>query len=202
MYQTNQTPVPMKHFFFLMLMAAAFSASAQYSSDENFSGRIRAGIAYTHDFPGLNGASAYVEYSFPLNDWIQGGAGIRRVETSGYPRTQSVHEYTKATALDVNLLFVPFHTEYAAFRIGAGYSFSFYNIRRSYPVYTSHTEPSASPEISSWPQTDTNGRTRGISLTAEYEYNFSSHFSAGAKIAVCKAYGSVVMGGPFVAVKL
>jgi len=192
----------MKQIFLLLLVTAAFTARAQYSADDNFSGRIRAGVAYTHDFPGLHGASAYVEYNFPLNEWLQGGIGVRRVQTSGYPRTHTVREYTKATAIDFNLLFVPFHTEYAAFRIGAGYSFSFYNARRSYPVYTSHTDPAASPEITAWPQTDARGRTRGISLTAEYEYNVSDRFSAGAKIAVCKAYGSVVMGGPFVAVKL
>ncbi len=192
----------MKQVFILLLLTAAFTARAQYSADENFSGRIRAGVAYTHDFPGLRGASAYLEYSFPLNEWIQGGIGIRRVQTSGFPRTETVREYTKATALDFKLLFVPYHTEYAALRIGAGYSFSFYNIRRSYPVYVAHADPAATPEISSWPQTDATGRTRGISVTAEYEYNVSERFSAGAKIEVCKAYGTVVMGGPFVAVKL
>ena len=191
----------MKQIFFLLLMAVACTATAQYSGDENFSGRIRAGAGYVHDFPGLNGMGAYAEYSFPLNEWIQGGVGIRRIETGGYPRTQTVREYTRATALDFNLLFVPFHTENAAFRIGAGYSFSFYNIRRSYPVYASHADPVASPDIS-WPQTDSKGRARGISLTGEYEYNLSNNFSAGAKITLCKAYGSVIMAGPFVAVKL
>ncbi|MEO6315499.1 MAG: hypothetical protein ABIU63_15820 [Chitinophagaceae bacterium] len=190
----------MRQFFFLLLMAITFTVRAQYGGDENFSSRIRAGVSYVHDFPGLNGLGAYAEFSFPLNEWIQGGVGIRRIETTGYPRTQTVREYTKATALDFNLLFVPVHTENAAFRIGAGYSFSFYTIRRSYPVYAAHSDPVASPEIS-WPQTDAKGRARGISLTAEYEYKLSDNFSAGAKISLCKAYGSVIMGGPFVAVK-
>ena len=188
----------MKQILFLLLIAAAFTTHAQ---DENTSGRIRAGAGYVHDFPGLNGAGAYAEYSFPLNDFIQGGVGIRRVETAGYPRTTSVREYTKATALDFNLLFVPYHTENAAFRIGAGYSFSFYNIRRSYPVYAAHTDVS-SPAAVSWPQQDSKGRGRGISVTAEYEYYLSNGFSAGARIALCRAYGSVVMAGPFVAVRL
>lgn len=181
-----------------MLTAAVITAHAQ---DENSSGRVRAGIAYVHDFPGLNGAGAYAEYSFPLNDFIQGGAGIRRVQTAGYPRTASVREYTRATSLDVNLLFALFRTENAAFRIGAGYSFSFYNIRRSYPVYTTHADTQAA-DITSWPQKDTRGRTSGVSITAEYEYYFSNGFSAGAKISLCKAYGSVVMGGPFVGIRL
>ncbi len=179
------------------MTAAVMTAHAQ---DENNSGRIRAGVAYVHDFPGLNGAGAYAEYSFPLNDFIQGGAGIRRVQTGGYPRTPSVREYTMATSLDVHLLFALYHTESAAFRVGAGYSFSFYNIRRSYPVYTTHTDTQAA-DIS-WPQKDNRGRTNGVSLAAEYEYYFSNGFSAGAKISLCKAYSSVVMGGPFVAIRL
>jgi predicted porin len=190
----------MKQILFLLLMAATCTARAQYGGDENSNGRIRAGVAYVHDFPGLNGGGAYVEYSFPLNEWIQGGVGIRHIEAGGYPRTQTVREYTKATALDFNLLFVPFHTAHAAFRIGAGYSFSFYNIRRSYPVYAAHADSSTVTGIS-WPQTDAKGSTRGISLVCEYEYYFSNNFSAGAKIALCKAYGSVIMAGPFVAVK-
>ncbi|GAC1453211.1 MAG: hypothetical protein NVSMB7_15950 [Chitinophagaceae bacterium] len=193
-------PKPMKKILFLWLMAAVcHSASAQYSG-ENTGGKLRAGVAYVHDFPGLNGTGAYIDYSFPLNEWLQGSAGIRRVETGGYPRTQTVREYTKATALDVSLLFVPLHSEKAALRIGAGYSFSFYHIRRSYPVYTSHADPASAPDVS-WPQTDAKGNTRGISLVGEYEYYFNGSFSAGIKVTLCKAYGSVIMGGPFVAVK-
>ena len=187
----------MKQILFLLLLATACNLHAQ---DENTGGHIRMGAGYVYDFPGLNGAGAYAEYSFPLNDFIQGGVGIRRVQTSGFPRTTSVREYTKATALDFNLLFVPFRSSNAAFRIGAGYSFSFYNARRSYPVYAVHTDQS--PATVSWPQADVKGRTSGISLLGEYEYYFSSAVSAGARIALCKAYGSVVMGGPFIAVSL
>lgn len=186
----------MKQIFFLLLLAA-LNAHAQ---DDNSSGRIRAGVAYVHDFPGLNGAGAYAEYSFPLNAFIQGGAGIRRVQTAGYPRTASVREYTRATSLEASLLFSLYQTENTAFRIGAGYSFSFYNIRRSYPVYTAHTDNQ--PAGISWPQKDATGRTSGVSLSAEYEYYFSNVFSAGAKVSLCKAYGSVVMAGPFAAIRL
>ena len=187
----------MKQVFFLLLIATVITAHAQ---DENSSSRIRAGVAYVHDFPGLHGAAAYAEYNFPLNDFIQGGAGIRRVQTAGHPRTAAVQEYTRVTSLDVNLLFALYHTENAAFRVGAGYSFSFYNIRRSYPVYTTHADTQAADV--SWPQKDTGGRTSGLSLAAEYEYYFSSGFSAGAKVSLCKAYGSVLMAGPFVAIRL
>jgi hypothetical protein len=188
----------MKQILFLLLMAAACHANAQYSTD-NPGGNLRAGVAYVHDLPGLNGKAAYADYSFPLNDWLQGNAGLRHIETSGYPRTQTVREYTKATSLDVSLLFVPVHTENTALRLGAGYSFSYYNARRAYPVYTSHAD--AAIDVS-WPQTDTKGLAHGISLIGEYEYSFGNNFSAGVKIALVKAYGSVVMGGPFVGIKL
>ena len=191
----------MKQIMFLLLMAAACNANAQYSSISETGSSIRAGIAYVHDFPGLHGAAAYAEYNFPLNEWLQGGVGVKRIQTAGFPRTQTVREYTKATALDVSLLFVPLHTENAALRIGAGYSFSFYNVRRSYPVYTAHADPSAAPDVS-WPQKDVKGKVQGVNLIGEYEYYFNNRFSAGAKIALCKAYGSVLMGGPFVGIKL
>jgi hypothetical protein len=188
----------MKQFLFLLLMAAAFTTQAQ---DQNSSGRIRAGIAYVHDFPGLNGAGACAEYSFPLNEYIQGGVGLRRTQTGGYPRTPSVREYTKATSLDASLQFALYRTGNAVLRIGAGYSFSFYNIRRSYPVYAPHTEVPLAAEVA-WPQEDKKGRISGASLLAEYEYYFSNGISAGAKIALCKAFNSVIMGGPFVSVRL
>ncbi len=187
----------MKKILFSLLLAASITV---YAQDENSGGRIRAGAAYVHDFPGLNGAAACAEYSFPLNEWIQGSAGLRRVQTGGYPRTAAVREFTRATSLDVSLLFALYRTAHAAFRAGAGYSFSFYNIRRSYPVYTAHSGNQAA-DIS-WPQKDTRGRTSGASLTAEYEYYFSNGFSAGAKISLCKAYNSVVMVGPFVGIPL
>ena len=190
----------MKQIIFLLLMAAAGTANAQFNSDMTRGGAVKAGIAYVHDFPGVNGPGAFVEYSFPLNEWLQGGIGIRRVQTGGYPRTQTVHEYTKATALDFNLLFSPVHTDKFALRIGSGYSFSFYNIRRSYPVYVKSANSSA--ETVQWPQSDEKGKAHGISLLAEYEYYFNDNFSAGARVSVCKAYGNVVMGGPFVTIKL
>jgi hypothetical protein len=189
----------MRQILFLLLMAAACKANAQYSSIENTGGSIRTGVAYVHDFPGLHGAAAYAEYSFPLNDWLQGGVGVKHLQTSGYPRTNTVREYTKATTLDFELLFVPVHTENAALRVGLGYTFSFYKIRRSYPVYTAHDGGAA--DIT-WPVADSKGNVHGTSLIGEYEYYFGNTFSAGARIELAKAYNYVVMGGPFVAIKL
>jgi hypothetical protein len=192
----------MKRIFFLLFTAIAFTAQAQTSFSENSMGAIKSGAGYVHDFPGLNGAGAFVEYSFPLNEWLQGGVGIKRIQTAGYPRTQTVKEYTKATTLDFNLLFVPFHTENSAFRIGAGYSFSFYNIRRSFAVYGVHTESPSTSGPSSWLVQDGKGRVNGPSLMAEYEYYFENRFSMGARIMLGKAYiNNVVLGGPFVSVR-
>lgn len=189
----------MKQILFLLLMATACTVNAQYSSGENTGGSIRTGVAYVHDFPGLHGAAAFAEYSFPLNDWLQGSIGVKRIQAGGYPRTNTVHEYTKASTIDFELLVVPVHTENAALRIGLGYTFSFYNIRRSYPVYTAHDNQ---PTDITWPMVDTKGNVHGTSLIGEYEYYFGNHFSAGAKVEVAKAYSYVVMGGPFVAIRL
>src|SRR5450432_2965875 len=184
----------MKQILFLLLIAAACHANAQYSGTEIGSGNIRAGVAYVHDFPGLNGPGAYVAYNFPLNDWLQGGVGVKHISTSGYPRTKTVHEYTKANSVNFELLLVPVHTENAALRIGLGYTFSFYHIRRSYPVYTAHDGGAA--DIT-WPVADSKGNVHGTSLIGEYEYYFGNTFSAGARIELAKAYNYVVMGGPF-----
>ena len=42
-----------------------------------------------------------------LNDNLEGAFGIKRLNMSGYPRTTTVNEYTKATTLDFNLYFLP-----------------------------------------------------------------------------------------------
>jgi hypothetical protein len=189
----------MKQVLFVLLMAAACTVNAQYNSLENNGGSIRTGVAYVHDFPGMHGTAEYAQYSFPLNEWLQGGMGVKHLQTSGYPRTSTVQEYTKANTIDFELLLVPVHTENAALRVGLGYTFSFYNIRRSYPVYTAHDNGAATV---AYPVADSKGNVHGTSLVAEYEYNFGNTVSGGVKMELAKAYGYVVIGGPFVAIKL
>jgi hypothetical protein len=190
----------MKTLFFFFLLTIAVTANAQYGGADNISGgSIRAGVGYVHDFPGLSGSAVHAEYSFPLNEWLQGGIGVKHIATSGYPRTNTVREYTKANTIDFELLLVPVHTENASLRIGLGYTFSFYNIRRSYPVYTAHDNQAS--DIT-WPVADSKGNVHGTRLIGEYEYYFGNNFSAGARIEVAKAYGYVVIGGPFVGIKL
>lgn len=191
----------MKKLLFLFFTAISCAAHAQYSDYvENGRGSIKAGVSYVHDFPGLNGLAVSGEYSFPLNEWIQGGVGLKRIHTSGFPRTASVNEYTKATTLDFNLLFAVYHDESSALRIGAVYSFSFYDARRSFPVYESHGS-APSTEEANWQVQDGKGRMSGLGLIGEYEYYFGNRFSAGARASLCKAYKHVLMGGPFVAVR-
>lgn len=185
----------MKQFFALLLLAASFTSHAQ---DLSTNGRLRAGVAYVHDFPGMNGKAGVVDYAFGLSESLQGTISFRHVETSGFPRTTTVREFTKANSLDMGLQYAIVRTDNAALRIGAGYTFSFYNIRRSYPVYTAHTGQASDV---SYPVTDSKGRSSGLSLTAEYEYNFSERISAGVKLSLCKAYDNVVMAGPFVGVR-
>jgi hypothetical protein len=191
----------MKKLIVLLFIAVTFAAQAQLSDYiENGRGSVKAGAAYVHDFPGLHGVAFYGEYSFPLNEWLQGGMGIKNISTSGFPRTASVNEYTKATTLDFNLLFAAYHDDKSALRIGAVYSFSFYNIRRSYPVYDTHISAPAT-ESATWQVQDTKSRISGFGLIGEYEYYFQNSLSVGARVSLCKVYNHVLMGGPFAAIR-
>ena len=190
----------MKTLFFFLMMTVAVTVNAQYSDGDGINGgTIRAGVGYVHDFPGVAGAAVHAEYSFPLNEWLQGGIGVKHISASGYPRTNTVREYTKANTIDFELLLVPVHTENAALRVGLGYTFSFYNIRRSYPVYTTHENW---PADITWPVVDSKGKVRGTRLVGEYEYNFGNNISAGARVELAKAYGYVLIAGPFIGIKL
>src|ERR1700730_16430008 len=144
----------------LILVCPAFFLAQDYSAS------IKSGLVYSHDFPGMNGYSAFVEYVRPLSNKLQAAVGIKRSNLSGFPRTNEVREFTRATAIDFNLYFVPVSNEFQELRVGAGYSFSFYNIRRSYPIVSN---VGATPHTS-WPIQDAKGRVSGIILLAEYEY--------------------------------
>lgn len=190
----------MKQSLFLLLTVITITAHAQSDFSEKNTSSIRLGGAYVRDFPGLNGAAAFAEYSFPINEWFQAGIGLKHIETSGYPRVQTIKEYTRATTIDLNLMFVPYHTDNAAIRIGTGYSLSRYNAKRSYPVFEGHGT-TVEGQAPTWKEYDAKGWTRGVILSAEYEYYFESNISIGAKIALSKAYSDIVVGGPFVSVR-
>jgi len=179
-------------------MAITVGVSAQVSDNPATAATLKFGASYVHDFPGLNGFGLHAEYGVPLTDWAQVEIGVKRIQASGYPRTEAVNEYTKSTTLDFNILFVPFSNENSSLKIGGGYSFVFYNLRRSYPVFAGGAK-----EVTSWPVVDSKDNTKGVSLIGEYEYYLSENISAGARVSLAKAYSSHVwMGGPFIAIKL
>lgn len=178
----------------LAVLLCTFTAQSQISKEES-RGSFKLGVGYVHDFPGLNGYGIVGEYALPLNQWLQGGIGLKRISTSGHPRTAAITEFTKATTVDFNLMFIPVGTEYFDLKIGAGYSFSFFRNMRSYPVYDA-----ASKQMNYVAQAG-QGKTSGMSLSGEFEYYFEGNLSAGARVSLTKAYTHVIMGGPFVAVR-
>jgi len=179
-------------------MGITMTVSAQVSDNPATAAAVKAGVSYVHDLPGLNGFGAYAGYGFPITRWAQLETGIKRIQAAGYPRTATVKEYTKSTTVDFNVLFVPLSSDRHVFKIGGGYSFVFYNLRRSYPVYAAGAK-----EATAWQVQDSRSMTNGCSLIGEYGYFVSDAVSAGARVSLAKAYsGHVWMGGPFVAVRL
>ncbi|HEX4375157.1 MAG TPA: hypothetical protein VHZ50_17760, partial [Puia sp.] len=87
----------MKRFIVLLLIFCMGKLQAQYSEN---SATFKVGVGYTHDFPGLNGYTAAAEYISPTVSSLQGAVGLKRADLTGFPRTNSVQEYTKATTLD------------------------------------------------------------------------------------------------------
>ena len=177
------------------LLATAVAQAQDYSEYNN---SIKLGGGYTHDFPGLNGYTVFAEASRYMSDKLKGAIGFRSSNLQGYPRTQQVQEYTKSTGIDFTLYFVPVTNEAHELRLGAGYSFSFYKIRRSYPVITDH----AGGTVTNWPVQDSKGRSSGLSVVGEYEYFIpGTAFSAGLRGSVFKAYDKVGFVGVFGAVR-
>ncbi|MBL7736330.1 MAG: hypothetical protein JNL51_12790 [Chitinophagaceae bacterium] len=186
-------------FVFLPLFFVLFSR-AQFSNEFNEGlGTLRIGAGYTHDFPGLNGYSIRGEFSRSLNDYLDGAVSLQRVDLAGVPRTPLVKEYTRATTLDMSIYFLPVKNDVHVVRLGLGYSFSFYNIRRSYPV----THGEGADKSMSWPIQDAKGRTTGINVAGEYAFYLpNSGLSLGVRAAIFKAYDQVSYIGPFVGLAL
>lgn len=174
-------------------MAVCFLVNTGLQAQDN---SVKLGGGYAHDFPGLNGASVFGEFSRYLSDRFKGGVGLKYSDMHGYPRTPLVQEYTKAASIDFNLYFIPLTTEQHEIRIGAGYSFSFYKIRRSFPlIMTPDTE------TTTWPTQEKKGRVSGVGLIGEYEYFFPGNFSAGLRASLFKAYDHASFVGVFGAVR-
>ena len=178
-----------------MLFFAAAVYSQLLAQSELSPSSLKLATGYTHDFPGVNGYTISGEYVFPLIQQIHGGIGIKHADMQGYPRTSEVQEYTRANSLDFNAYWVPLQNETQLFRIGLGYSFSFYSIKRAYPIITG----SGANKVTTWPFKTNTGRTTGINLVAEYEYDFpNAPFSLGIRGALYKAYNRTYYIGPTV----
>jgi len=139
------------------------------------------------------------EYIFPLAMHWQGGIGGKYADMNGYPRTNGVKEFTRAKTIDFNLYWVPVQTEQQLFRIGLGYSFSFFHINRAYPLYVTN----GTKTTVTWPATEETGRTTGINLVAEYAFCIpGSNLSIGIRGALYKAYTRTYFIGPMVGFQL
>lgn len=180
----------MKQICVLLLLFATFQVNAQFS---DASGEIKFGAGYTHDFPGLNGYTVTGEYLFWMGTQWQGGIGGKYADMQGYPRTKDVQEYTRAKSIDFNVYWVPLRNEQQLFRIGLGYSFSFFDVKRSSPVYVND----GTKTTVSWPAQKETGRTTGINLIAEYAYTLpGSNLTLGIRGALYKAYTRTYFIGP------
>ena len=181
----------------ILLGLAIILPAALFAQDEI--GAIRIGAGYAHDFPGMNGYGVIGEYTRPLTEKWQAAIAGKWSSMRGFPRTKDVKEYTRAAGLDFTLYFTPLINESHQIRLGAGYSFSFYNIRRANPVVA---DEGGVPETQ-WPIQDEKGRAGGLILATEYQYHFpNSNFIVGARGSWFKAYDPIVFIGPFIGVNL
>ncbi len=171
---------------FICLMGKSQSQDFSYHT-------FKAGVGYTHEFAGMNGYTLSGEYIFPLAGQFEGGMGLQYASLQGYPRTSQVLEFTRAQTIDFSVYWVPVHTDAGLFRVGIGYSFSFYSIKRSDPVWVVN----GNEKTMSWPASFDHGRTAGFNAIAEYEYSIpGSSFSIGVRGALYKTYDQTFLIGP------
>jgi hypothetical protein len=186
----------------LFLSCLFFSLAASAQSVELPASSLKASLALAHDYPGMEGTGGLLEYNFPLNEWLQGGVGLKRIQITGHPNTPLVEEFTRSTTLDFNLMVIALQQGPHALKLGAGYSFCFYSLRRTYAQYPG-VPGTVVVKDPNWIVVDENSRTGGMSLLGEYEWRISSGISAGARISLAKAYARhILLAGPFIAVSL
>lgn len=176
------------------LLAATLFVKAKAQDD--IRGTIKATAGFTQDFPGLNGYTLAGEYILPVATHWDASVGAKYADMSGHPRTPTVGEYTKARSLDFNLYWVPVRTETQILRIGVGFTFSTYDINRSYPIYTQQAD--GKPSVS-WPAQRSSGLAEGVNFIVDYEYLLpNTPYSIGVRGALYKAYDRTWFIGPTV----
>jgi hypothetical protein len=160
---------------------------------------IRAGGGYVRDFPGLDGLGCFAEYSHPMNENLQAAFGFKWNNLQGFPRTNEVKEFTKGITIDFDVYFLPFVHPNHQVRVGAGYSFSFYDIRRSYPVIVND----GGTLETHWPIQDSKGSASGFNLMADYEYRLpNSNVSFGPRISLYKSFDYVFFAGGMIGIRI
>jgi hypothetical protein len=184
-------------FLTIISSLSIFIVIAQSHPHEAYKGALKTGLSYVYDFPGVKGAAAYVEYVAPFNNRLQGAVGIKRIQTSGTPRSADIKEYTRATTIDFTFFIIPLRNATNSFKVGLGYSSSLFNIRRALLIYNKDITAESNSN-KSWLQEDVKGRSNGMNITTELEHFFSNNISVGAKLQYTKAYQYVLCGGPFI----
>jgi hypothetical protein len=175
----------MKNLITSLLLLFSASAFSQHPLNS-----IQAGAGYTRDFPGLNGYTIRVQFAHQPMERLQVGVGVQSVDASGFPRTKSVKEFTRARTLDLFANYSLISSESHYVRVGAGYAFSYYNIRRAYPV--------VGPTEYQWPSQDVKGSTSGLIFSAEYEHILPGElFGIGGRISSFKAFDHLFVIGVF-----
>lgn len=175
---------------FIICFSFIYIVSRAQFTDES-RGTIRAIGMYTSDFPGLNGYTIGGEYIRSIAERIEAGGILTVINLKGYPRTSTVQEFTKAKTMGLSVYFLPILSPNHKIRLGAGYQFSFYNTRRTYPLVHGSDKQ--------WPVVERTGRTSGMTLAAEYEYRITeSPFSFGIRLSAGKAYDGVGSIGSFI----
>lgn len=93
----------MKRVLLVFLLASAATISqAQYGDDYTEQlGTFKFSAGYAKDFPGLGGYTIIGEYSRTLYSRLEGFIAVKGISLSGYPRTESVNEYTKGGTIDM-----------------------------------------------------------------------------------------------------
>ncbi|MDP4147924.1 MAG: hypothetical protein Q8943_00805 [Bacteroidota bacterium] len=182
-----------RKFLFILMAVAAYRNSAAQTNGS--SGIWKAGVGYTYNYPGMTGYSFAGEYIIPLTEQFEGSIGAKYIDLNGHPRTPSVGEYVRAKTLDFNAYWLPLRSDAQLFRIGLGYSFSFYNTKAAYPL----TIQTDGKQTTQWPTLQEKGTTTGINLIAEYEYIIpNSCVSIGLRAALYKASDRTYFIGPLV----
>jgi hypothetical protein len=186
----------MKYLFVYIFTFISVACYAQSFTQHPVSLKIAAG--YAQDFPGVQGGVLQAVCNLPLNNFLEAGMGLKYAGMSGTPRAGNVKEFTRVSAIDFEMYLLPVNNKAHLVRLGIGYSFAFYNIQRSYPTLIKNSIENTT----TWNMQAEKGRSRGMTLIGEYQYNLNQSLSLGGRVSLFKAYDQAFYIGPYIAVSL